>query len=338
MALTVRPLSRQTQWNERAAYRAAVAHAAGAPGRRPHELLPGRGRASAGAPGLRRAHTDRGAGVPAPVITFQCIWLRGPEETPSATQRERRALPRDPRRAGAGGRGARGVQRRARNADAPASPAPSPRPPRPRGPVQGLPGLCAHLLRRKAAEASGAALGLTAHLPGPRPRPHRRRQHRGQRRLTCRAVPLRSASPQRLSHRYPTSIFSRFKENRISCFSRSGSAAPSPAAARGPGASPPPPPPALRSAPRAPPLRPRPRAPPDVTGRSRAPPPSRVDVRAPRPRPAGRLRARVLAATTRAESRTPGRVRGTPRSRTRARGSSSRCPLAPASGTAGDAA
>lgn len=147
-------------------------------------------------PGTPVRPTDRGAGVPEPVITFQCRRLRGPKETPSATQRERRTLPGDARRVGigpvaeapAGSRAEPAMQTRRR----------APRCARdPRAPDPGPPGLCAHLLRHEAAEAPNAALGRIAHLPGPLPRPHCRRQHRGQRRLTCRAAPLsQPAAPQ----------------------------------------------------------------------------------------------------------------------------------------------
>lgn len=183
----------------------------------------------------------------------------------------------------------------------------------------------------RSAEGPGAR-DPTAHLPGPRPRPRRRQQHRGQRRLTCRAAPLRSASLQRRSCRYPTSIFSRFKGKSDQLFcSRSGSAAPSSAAARGLGGlsspassraplrplRPSAPPAAARSARLpAPPATAR-RAPfPDVTGRSRAPPPPLVDERAPRPAPAYRPpppRASGASLGARAPAATICTARGTSR-------------------------
>lgn len=212
-----------------------------------------------------------------------------------------------------------------------ASPARGPRPPPPPPVPSRLGPRVARPLRPPAYPRSAEgprARAPTAHLPGPRPRPRGRQQHRGQRRLTCRAAPLRSASLQRRSRRYPTSIFSRFKGKSDQLFSsRSGSAAPSPAAARGPGglsspassrallrpSRPSAPPAAARSARLpAPPAAAR-RAPcPDVTGRSRAPPPPLVNERAPRaaprPRPAGAgLGARVPAAMTRAAGRASGK-------------------------------
>ncbi|XP_042553331.1 basic proline-rich protein-like [Dipodomys spectabilis] len=209
-------------------------------------------------------------------------------------------------------RGAHRVRSGARNADGalallPLSPPRCP-PPRPRRPA----GLGSRSAAEPGTRSSGAGGGgprapARAHLPGPRARPGPAarppagRQHRGQRRLTCRAAPLRPARPQRRSRCYPTSIFSRFKGRTpprpldqlflALSLARSrpgsrrpppqlplavpergggrGAASPSPASSRAP----------LRpSRPSAPPEAARsarlPAPPPDVTGPSRAAPPS----------------------------------------------------------------
>lgn len=248
IALTVPPLSGQTQWKERAAHRAAMAHAATArepaggltrccpamPGSLPVPRDPGArtrtegpvppglaSRSSADSLGAQRRHRLR-PGVSAAPCPGDARGA-GPKPVAEAPE-DSRAEPAMQTRWRA--------PRRARDHRAPApwsrgSPALwPPASPRSRGST-----------RRRAR---------TAHLRGPRPQPHRRRQHRGQRRLTCRAAPLCSASPQRRSRRYPTSIFSRFKGKsdqlfagtRIprpppSCRSRSGGLS-SPAFSRSP--------------------------------------------------------------------------------------------------------
>lgn len=197
---------------------------------------------------------------------------------------------------------------------------PAPRPP-------GPPGLCAHPPRRGAAEGLRAR-ARTAHLPGPLPRLAAAGSTAAS--AVSPAALLRSASPQRRSRRYPTSIFFRFKGKSDQLFcSRSGSAAPSPAAARGPGglaspassrallrpSRPAAPPAAARSARLpAPPAAAR-RAPcPDVTGRSRAPASrGRARAAAPPPRPAGRALARACSRPRPApQTRARGRARGAP--------------------------
>lgn len=239
------------------------------------------------------------------------------------------------------------------------------RPPAPRGDhdprapctpapwLPGPPGLCAHPPRRGAAEGLRAR-ARTAHLPGPRPRLAAAGSTAAS--AVSPAALLRSASPQRRSRRYPTSIFFRFKGKSDQLFcSRSGSAAPSPAAARGPGglaspassrallrpSRPAAPPAAARSARLpAPPAAAR-RAPcPDVTGRSRAPASrGRARAAAPPPRPAppgGPWRARARGHVPRRRPELRGERAAPPRPRSRAR--PSRCPLAPACWAAGTAA
>nr|XP_031296731.1 atherin-like [Camelus dromedarius] len=191
-----------------------------------------------------RAHTDRGAGAPTPVITLQCRQLRGPAKTASATQRERRALPRRRagRQAGAGGRGARGVQRGARKqkrrraprrARDPAPPGPGPglrplRPPASREAAEGL-----------APRSDGAPAGPAR--PGPTAAGSTAASA-----VSPAAPPRRSARPARSAAVAATRLpFSLVQKTR-SAVAVAPVRGPSPAAARGPGASPPPPP-ALRS-------------------------------------------------------------------------------------------
>lgn len=262
---------------------------------------------------------------------------------PAPTQRERRALPRRcaPRRARAGGRGARGVQNGARNADSPASPARGPRPPRPSRPralAPGPPDLCAHLPCREGTRrprSDSAPAWSAAPAPPPPAAPGPAPTH-----LPRRAAPLRSVSPQRRSHRYPTSIFSRFKGKSDQLFcSRSGSATPSPAAARGLGGL------SSPASSRAP-LRPsRPSAPPAAARSARLPAPPAADRRAPSPDVTGRSRARhPVLVDVRAPQPSPPRARGhkprrgpdlwgkrtaPPRPRPRVRGPASALPRSP---------
>ncbi|XP_062062550.1 basic proline-rich protein-like [Lepus europaeus] len=288
-------------------------------------------RASAGAAAPPRCDPPGPRGsCPASGITFQCGRPQGNgDSSPDSAGAPRPAW--EPRRATAGGRGARGVRSRARNADARASPARGPRP-------------GAHLPRRAARQRAGAGAreSAPAGSAGPAPPPAGSTAASA----VSPAAPRRSApSPQRRSRRYPTSIFSRFKGKPDQLFrSRSGSAAPSPAAARGPGglaspassraplrpSRPSAPPAAARSARLPAPPAAAQRAPsPDVTGRGRAPPP--------RP-PRGRARAARAPSPPRRGRRRSARARGHDRAAAPSCGRACGVPSAPGAGAIGKAA
>lgn len=306
IALTVCLLSSQTSGASRARGRGGPrSHSSGA-GLGPHALsrpgwavpVPG-SRPARGTPGVwdpRRDHTDRGAGTPAPVITFQCGQLSGPEgtpapSTPSAAPRLGAARPAGPEpvaKAPAGSGEEPAMQTRPPPCAGPGPPRPYPQRPRARPPAS-VPTASRAARARRSTCLARAPTPPSAPRPAP---PHLPR--------SPRPPPARTAAAA--ATRLPFSL--ALKKNHISCSARapaprrpprlrSGSGASSPASSRAaPPLAPPAPPAAAQRPPPAPPAAAR--APHDVTARSRAPA-SGLARAAPRSRRA-RLRALVLVA------------------------------------------